>query len=769
MNILLIENCSEDADITTAYLTKHGFTVLRAAVPGDVRALLTGCSIDVILLDPSMPFCSGLDAYWKVRELSSSPIVILTRLNDASLAVAAIKNGAQDYLIKGVVSPQSVIRCLIYAVERSAVEMVLRKEHCRLRTILDNSYDAIISTNADWRISDWNSRAERTFGWRREDVLGQPLVTIIPDHLQKQLVGSIESYFMEGQGSARRATRELLGIHKDGHRFPIEIGMFRVQADSDYVFCVFVRDITEQRKSNDELEKLVQQRTKELTESNEQLRQFAKVASHDLQEPLRAVEGFANLLAERTKGKLEKDPTEFLEYIIDGTKRMRELVRSILVHSQVVSDENVRTITNCNSVIEEVLAGLASSISDSGAKLDVAELPSVPVEREQMVQLFSNLISNAIKYRGAEPPHIALNAQRMADKWLFSVSDNGIGIDPVYADKIFDMFTRLHGKGTYPGTGIGLAICKKIASSHGGTIWVEAKPGQGAVFLFTLPAVSTQRRSEMSNTIQLLLVEDTPSDVRLTQEALKGADMSFEMKVLSDGVEAMDYLHQQLTSGGTLPDVILLDLNMPRKNGHEVLADIEAADGLRQIPVVLLTVSERDEDIMEALRSKMNYYVAKPVTSQKLVTLIRAIHQLNLHGSEPSERRVDEEHVRLVLAGNPHTAAIALTKLADDPSPRVRRRVAENKNTPAQTLAKLSRDGNAEVRIGVCENANADRSILEALAADQCEEVRLELSAVERLPMYLLKKLAADENTFVAESAKKALALCAEAKKATNS
>ncbi|MBY0550604.1 MAG: response regulator [Candidatus Obscuribacterales bacterium] len=763
MNVLLVENNSAQADKISVFLREHGFAVYWAREFSDVLPLLVEGPIDVILLDLAMPDSSGLQTFWNVRGVSALPIVVLTDLNDSELAVEAIKNGAQDYLVKGVVSMDSVVRCLIYAIERTGVEKALRKEQHRLKTILDNSYDAFISTDSDWHITDWNARAERTFGWKREDVIGKPLVSIIPDHLQKQLVGSIESYFMEERDGVRRATRELFGIHRNGHRFPIEIGMFRVQEDLAYVFCAFVRDITEQKRSSEELEHLVQARTVALTQSNEQLRQFAKIASHDLQEPLRAVEGFANLLAESTEGKLEKDPTEFIEYIIDGTKRMQELVRSVLIHSQITCDEIAKPVSCCASVMEEVLVGLAGPIRESGAKLDIGKLPRVGVAREQLVQLFSNLINNSIKYRSLESPHIAINAKRIGDMWLFSVSDNGIGIDPQYADKIFDMFARLHGKSQYPGTGIGLAICKKVVTSHGGTIWVESKLNQGAVFLFTLPVVSKLRRNKMSKTISLLLVEDTPSDVRLTQEALKRSDISFELKVSIDGVEAMDFLNEQVSSGGALPDIILLDLNMPKKNGHEVLEEIQANDNLRDIPVVLLTVSERDEDVMEALRLKMNYYVAKPVTAQKLSTLIKAIYELSSgDAAEANERREDDSHVRLVLAGNPHTAAIALSKLALDPSVKVRRRVAENANTPAQALSRLARDSDAEVRIGVCDNKNSDLSILEGLAVDKCEEVRLELSSIARLPVYLLNKLAADENTFVSENAKKTLKQCAE-------
>jgi light-regulated signal transduction histidine kinase (bacteriophytochrome) len=167
---------------------------------------------------------------------------------------------------------------------------------------------------------------------------------------------------------------------------------------------------------------------------------------------------------------------------------MQSLIQSVLLHSSIKKEEK-DVSTACNSVIEEVLANLDASIKDNGATLEIDSLPEVAVERSQLVQLCQNLFSNAIKYRGPQPPRLWVRAERSVNEWLFFVRDNGIGIEPQYAEKIFDMFARLHGKTQYSGTGMGLAICKKIVNSHGGNIWVESEPGQGCIFLFTLPAV----------------------------------------------------------------------------------------------------------------------------------------------------------------------------------------------------------------------------------------------------------------------------------------
>jgi CheY-like chemotaxis protein len=265
----------------------------------------------------------------------------------------------------------------------------------------------------------------------------------------------------------------------------------------------------------------------------------------------------------------------------------------------------------------------------------------------------------------------------------------------------------------------------------------------------------------MENNIEILLVEDTPSDIRLTQEALKRSELTYTMAVANDGVEAMDYLNQLKASKDAskrLPDLILLDLNMPRKNGHEVLADIKADKDLRHIPVVLLTVSQRDEDVMEALKLKMNYYIAKPVTAQKLSILVKAIYELQKDFGTEYSHSNEETHVRMVLACNPHTAPSILEKLATDADYRIRERVAENPETPAELLIKLSNDEHAEVRLAVSENPQASTAMLERLAKDPNEDVRLYLAGNPRVPSNILTMLAEDENTFVASSANKTLA-----------
>jgi two-component system response regulator len=261
----------------------------------------------------------------------------------------------------------------------------------------------------------------------------------------------------------------------------------------------------------------------------------------------------------------------------------------------------------------------------------------------------------------------------------------------------------------------------------------------------------------MENNIGILLVEDTPSDIRLTQEALKRSGLTYTMVVVNDGVEAMEHLTELKSNQAPLPDLILLDLNMPRKNGHEVLADLSADEHLRRIPVVLLTVSQRDEDVMEALRLKMNYYLAKPVTAQKLSALVKSIYELESENLKTSGTTHEEAHVRFVLAGNPHTSAFVLEKLASDPSERVRARVAENSQTPDEVLLRLASDSHAEVRLAVTENTKAPPLVLQRLAKDPSDDVRMGIATNPHIPSDVLALLIDDENTFVAASAKDTL------------
>lgn len=225
----------------------------------------------------------------------------------------------------------------------------------------------------------------------------------------------------------------------------------------------------------------------ELERSNRELEQFAYVASHDLQEPLRMVSSYTQLLAQRYHGELDEKAHKFIDYAVDGAVRMQRLINDLLAYSRVSTRGKDFELSDSQGALNEALDNLKAAIDESGAEIHCELLPQVPADQTQLVQLFQNLVGNALKFRGSEAPRIEVAARDLGDDWRFAVRDNGIGVEAQYAEKVFVIFQRLHSRQEYPGTGIGLAICKRIVERHGGRIWFKSEPGRGSTFYFTLP------------------------------------------------------------------------------------------------------------------------------------------------------------------------------------------------------------------------------------------------------------------------------------------
>ncbi len=241
--------------------------------------------------------------------------------------------------------------------------------------------------------------------------------------------------------------------------------------------------LEELKRTKEELE----QKSLDLTRSNDDLKDFAFSVSHDLQEPLRIIAGYVNLLARRYKGELDSDADEFIEYTVDGVKRMQALIKDLLEYSQVGTREKHFKPIESSLAVGLAVGNLQTAIEECGAVVTYDELPTVTADLSLMSRLFQNLIGNAIKFRGKDTPGVHISAGRKGTEWVFSVRDNGIGIDSRQTERIFLIFQRLHDRDEYPGTGIGLAICRKIVERHGGRIWVESEPGKGSTFYFTIP------------------------------------------------------------------------------------------------------------------------------------------------------------------------------------------------------------------------------------------------------------------------------------------
>jgi light-regulated signal transduction histidine kinase (bacteriophytochrome) len=245
---------------------------------------------------------------------------------------------------------------------------------------------------------------------------------------------------------------------------------------------------------NQDLERRIEERTRELQQSNDELQQFAYVASHDLQEPLRTITSFTQLLAARYKGKLDEDADEFIRYIVTSSRRMGDLINGLLALVRLRKSGQPSAAVPFERIIRDAETSLQASIRESGAIIESGELPALVVDSVQMTQLFQNLISNAIKYRGKKTPLIRIEAVRKSSEWTFSVADNGQGFDQKYAERIFGLFQRLHDR-EVDGTGMGLSIARKIIERHGGKIWAESEKGIGSTFYFSLPVTLEVNRA----------------------------------------------------------------------------------------------------------------------------------------------------------------------------------------------------------------------------------------------------------------------------------
>jgi len=312
-----------------------------------------------------------------------------------------------------------------------------------------NKYEIIL---ADYRLPGWNGMETVTI--LRQEGLDIPVVLV------SGALGELKAVECIKQGAADYVLKDHLA------RLPQS-----------------VRRAIEEKELRDE-----NRRThEELTRSNRDLEQFAYVASHDLQEPLRMVATYTQLLAERYKGQLDENADRYIHYAVDGALRMQTLVKDLLTFSRVGRRQEAPQNTDCNLVVRSVMANLQSVIRENDARISYRDLPVLLADHTELVQLFQNLIANAIKFRRSERPEVRITAEKKKKEWLLSVADNGIGIAPQHADDVFVIFKRLHTREEYPGSGIGLAICKKIVEQNQGRIWVESQPGQGSTFRFTWP------------------------------------------------------------------------------------------------------------------------------------------------------------------------------------------------------------------------------------------------------------------------------------------
>jgi PAS domain S-box-containing protein len=520
VKILLVDDTPENLVSLEAALESLGEDLVLANSGTEALRRLLENDFAAILLDVKMPDMDGFETAELIRQRPRSrqtPILFLTGYKNEEHLFRGYDLGAVDFLFKPIV-PEVLRSKVAVFVELSrkadllreqAVALVqqtrvLQKAEARFRSLLEAAPDAMVICRGDGEIALVNSRTESLFQQSRDQLLGRNIRVLVPGWNYEYSRTSEEDGVPDPVLLTPGAGHELSAQRNDGSEFPVEISVSPVQAEEGLLITSTIRDITERKKAEDarrraeevirelnaHLEERVLERTDDLLRSNDELAQFAYVASHDLQEPLRTVSIYAQLLAKRYKGQLGPDADEFIGHITESSSRMENLIRDLLDFSQLDSRGSDHFVKiSCDVVLDDALNNLRVRIQETGAIIRRMPLPSVLGDPVQLLRLFQNLIVNSIKYRSSHPPQIDIMAEPREAFWLISVRDNGIGIEPQYAEKVFGIFRRLHPRAERSGNGMGLAICKKIVTRHGGLIWVESKLGEGATFRLTLPAV----------------------------------------------------------------------------------------------------------------------------------------------------------------------------------------------------------------------------------------------------------------------------------------
>ncbi len=382
----------------------------------------------------------------------------------------------------------------IYSIVDKQERQEDQRAKAQLAAIVASSTAAILSKDLNGKILTWNYGAEKLLGYSASEMIGKPVERTIP----ADKVDEEKEIRIRVRSGEIIPSLETVRVHKNGSLIQVAISASPIKDEGNQIVATstIILDLSAIRT----VEKQLAEKIAELQRSNEDLQQFAYVCSHDLQEPLRVISNYVQLISRRYEGQLDEKGQHFLQYIVDGAVRMQQMVEDLLVYSRA-GNQRSESLINLNKVIKRVQANLKLVIEENNVDFEIdGELPSIVGNETELIQVFQNLFSNAIKFRHKERPRITVLSRDDKDHWIITVKDNGIGFDIKYAQKIFVIFQRLHTRQEFPGSGIGLAICKKIVERQGGTIFTESKKGEGSSFHMSFPKVKQQTNNTASNT-----------------------------------------------------------------------------------------------------------------------------------------------------------------------------------------------------------------------------------------------------------------------------
>ena len=369
-------------------------------------------------------------------------------------------------------------------IERARSEAALREAASRLTTVADTVIDGLVLIDAAGFILMFSRSSERLFGYRAAEVIGKNVSCLMPEPYRSAHDTYLDNYRDTGTRKIIGIGREVVGRRKDVSTFPMGLSVGETKEEGRTIFVGLIHDLTDRRKAETELLTKVE----ELERMNVELGHFAHIASHDLQEPLRIVSSYTQLLSQRYKGKLDPEADEFIAFAVGGAVRMKRVIEDLLQYARIETTIGAMPIVSSNQALDDALFKLGAIIDTNGVVVTRDPLPDAHADYAQLVELFCQLIENAIKFRRGTPPAIHVAATNDGGRWVFTVRDNGLGVDRRYFERIFEMFERLEGHDEDGSTGIGLAICKKIAVRHGGILSVESELKKGSTFSFSLAA-----------------------------------------------------------------------------------------------------------------------------------------------------------------------------------------------------------------------------------------------------------------------------------------